>query len=58
MENLIGALTSMPNIQKDLKIAVDGLSNVYKRFKSFTVKAISNCEEIESLLMIDYIVEV
>lgn len=58
MENLTGTLTSMPNFQKDLKIAVDGLSNVYKRFKSFTVKAISNCEEIESLLMIDYIVEV
>ena len=58
MEDLIGTLTSMPNFQKDLKIAVDGLSNVYKRFKSFTVKAISNCEEIESLLMVDYIIEV
>lgn len=58
MDELINTFASTPNFQKDLKTAVNGLSNVYKRFKAFTMKAISNCEEIESILMIDSIIEV
>ena len=57
MEELINTFVSMPNFQKDLKTATNRLSNVYRRFKTFTVKAISNCEEIESLLMVDYVME-
>lgn len=51
MDEIIGTFASMPNFQKDLKASVNGLSNVYKQFKTFTMKAISNCEEIDSLLI-------
>lgn len=55
-DELISTFASMPNFQKDLKKSINGLSNVYKQFKTFTIKAISNCEEIESLLIqVDFI---
>lgn len=57
MDDLIYTLSSVPNHQKDVKAAINDLSDIYKRFKTFTVKAIANCEEIESLLMSTYTIE-
>lgn len=53
MDELISTLGLTPNIQKDLKKSVNSLSIVYKQFKTFTERAISNCEELESLLIQD-----
>ena len=57
IDELISTFASTPNFQKDLKKSVNGLSTVYKQFKIFTKKAISNCEEVESLLIQDNFIE-
>ena len=51
IDEIIGIFSSTPNLQKDLKTSINGLANVYRQFKTFTQKAISDCEEIESQLM-------
>lgn len=48
IEALIDSFNSVPNFQKELKTSLNNLSNVYKRFKAFTIKAIDNCEDIET----------
>lgn len=58
MDELINVLSSMPNYQKNLKNSTNTLTNVYKRFRMFAVKAISDCDEIDSRMMIDELDEI
>ena len=48
MDELIDTFITTPNYQKELKKSANGLADVFKRFKVFTLKAIDNCEEIET----------
>lgn len=52
INEIIDVFVAIPNYQKDFKKSINGLANVYKKFKTFVIKAIDNCEEIEDLFTI------
>lgn len=52
MNELVDTFVAMPNYQKELKKSMNGLAEVYKRFRTFIIKAVDNCEELESIFTI------
>lgn len=53
IDKLVDSYISVPNVQKNVKSAMNGLSFVYKRFKALIIKMIENCEELDDLFTIE-----
>lgn len=48
IDSFLENIFSFPNIQKEVKKSLNSLSEVYKRFRLFTIQASENCEELEA----------